>query len=166
MHPHTQWLMQSTCKQTSVHIMTCTINTLPWITNMRASVKEQRWPLTFFYVVCIVHTVSEFTHLTNTLSAPSGVTNVAGANAYAAKFAASPAPTVEQNNKNVCYLILSFGDVRANTLHYFNSSNSQDSMHYYTDFSLHLWVSDCYPYWPHSDFAWTIWKQRPNVHDK
>lgn len=102
MHPHTQWQMQSTCMQTSVHIMTCTINTLPWITNMRASVKEQRWPLTFLsYVLCIVHTVSEFTHLTNTLSAPSGVTNVAGANAYAAKFAASPAPTVEQNNNRI-----------------------------------------------------------------
>lgn len=32
-------------------------------------------------------------YLTRTLRAPSGVTKVAGANAYAAKFAASPAPT-------------------------------------------------------------------------
>lgn len=32
-------------------------------------------------------------YLTKTLSAPSGVTNVAGANAYAAKFAISPIPT-------------------------------------------------------------------------
>lgn len=32
-------------------------------------------------------------YLTRTLSAPRGVTKVAGANAYAAKFAASPAPT-------------------------------------------------------------------------
>lgn len=33
-------------------------------------------------------------YLTRTLRAPRGVTKVAGANAYAAKFAASPAPTV------------------------------------------------------------------------
>lgn len=32
-------------------------------------------------------------YLTSTLSAPRGVTSVAGANAYAAKLAASPAPT-------------------------------------------------------------------------
>lgn len=32
-------------------------------------------------------------YLTRTLRAPRGVTKVAGANAYAAKFAASPAPT-------------------------------------------------------------------------
>lgn len=35
-------------------------------------------------------------YLTSTLSAPSGVTRVAGAKAYAAKLAASPAPTVIQ----------------------------------------------------------------------
>lgn len=33
------------------------------------------------------------THPINTLSAPSGVTNIAGANAYAAKFAISPNTT-------------------------------------------------------------------------
>lgn len=34
-------------------------------------------------------------HLTSTLRAPSGVTRVAGAKAYAAKLAASPAPTAK-----------------------------------------------------------------------
>ncbi len=36
-----------------------------------------------------------FTDLTSTLRAPRGVTRVAGAKAYAAKLAASPAPTVK-----------------------------------------------------------------------
>lgn len=38
-------------------------------------------------------------YLTRTLRAPNGVTSVAGANAYAAKLATSPAPT-EEMNKN------------------------------------------------------------------
>lgn len=38
-------------------------------------------------------------YLTSTLSAPSGVTRVAGAKAYAAKLAASPAPTLKKINK-------------------------------------------------------------------
>lgn len=37
-------------------------------------------------------------YLTSTLRAPRGVTRVAGAKAYAAKLAASPAPTVKANN--------------------------------------------------------------------
>lgn len=37
-------------------------------------------------------------YLTSTLRAPRGVTRVAGAKAYAAKLAASPAPTVKTNN--------------------------------------------------------------------
>lgn len=37
-------------------------------------------------------------YLTRTLRAPRGVTRVAGAKAYAAKLAASPAPTVKTNN--------------------------------------------------------------------
>ena len=37
--------------------------------------------------------VQQFSNLTRTLRAPSDVTSVAGANAYAAKLAASPIPT-------------------------------------------------------------------------
>lgn len=40
-----------------------------------------------------VNNFLKMTYLTSTLNAPSGVTRVAGANAYAAKLAASPAPT-------------------------------------------------------------------------
>lgn len=38
-------------------------------------------------------------YLTKTLRAPNGVTRVAGAKAYAAKLATSPAPTWEIDNK-------------------------------------------------------------------
>ena len=38
-------------------------------------------------------------HLTRTLSAPNGVTRVAGAKAYAAKLATSPAPTWRKTTK-------------------------------------------------------------------
>lgn len=38
--------------------------------------------------------LEDSTAATNTLNAPKGVTNAAGANAYASKFAASPMPTV------------------------------------------------------------------------
>lgn len=40
-------------------------------------------------------------YLTSTLSAPSGVTRVAGAKAYAAKLAASPAPTLKKKKKKI-----------------------------------------------------------------
>lgn len=39
---------------------------------------------------------SDGAHLTRTLNAPNGVTTVAGAKAYAAKFTASPIPTARQ----------------------------------------------------------------------
>lgn len=39
------------------------------------------------------HRAAQCPYLTRTLSAPSGVTRVAGAKAYAAKLATSPAPT-------------------------------------------------------------------------
>lgn len=41
-------------------------------------------------------------YLTSTLRAPRGVTRVAGAKAYAAKLAASPAPTVKTNKACLC----------------------------------------------------------------
>ena len=44
---------------------------------------------------------SKGAYLTNTLKAPSGVTRMAGANAYAVKFAISPTATgKEKNSKN------------------------------------------------------------------
>lgn len=42
-------------------------------------------------------------YLTSTLRAPRGVTRVAGANAYAAKLAASPAPTIKGQEHILIY---------------------------------------------------------------
>lgn len=43
-----------------------------------------------------------YNYLTSTLNAPRGVTSVAGANAYAAKLAASPAPTRTYQHHHQC----------------------------------------------------------------
>ncbi len=42
-----------------------------------------------------------YSYLMRTLRAPSGVTSVAGANMYAAKLQASPAPTAETDSSHM-----------------------------------------------------------------
>lgn len=60
------------------------------------------------FIQANIYKVTHVVYLTSTLRAPSGVTRVAGANAYAAKLAASPAPTVkfetERKRDGLCNL--------------------------------------------------------------
>lgn len=60
-------------------------------------------PCFFFFWFVFCQRSRNKIYLTSTLSAPRGVTNVAGANAYAAKLAASPTPTkTDQKSPLVC----------------------------------------------------------------
>lgn len=57
------------------------------------------WPINRMSSTWEIHW--RLTNLTSTLRAPRGVTRVAGAKAYAAKLAASPAPTVKTDRNKI-----------------------------------------------------------------
>ena len=52
-----------------------------------------------------IESIYVLTHLTSTLSAPKGVTKIAGAKPYAAKLAASPTATIKTRFMVMCTLV-------------------------------------------------------------